>query len=286
MKHPTAVLTLLAVLASAVVAAAFGPASPQGQGPGHQVELPPVEAWSDAVCSVNLSNPTDGSVRAAVWTRTDTKRVSVDWSYFPNLNDPSEMTTETQNFTTRYFPTYACGIGTDKLCVAGVDGLGKTVLELWAFDVSNVEADPPTKATRTSVTTLINEVVAGRYCILQFVPSRADPDVLLMRYHDSRDVYAFDTGTQVFTKVAGPGPTEPSGVIVVPELAGVYASIGSRDHVTHGYAYIFRLPHASPDSRKVVVLIDSDRDGDLDSGDALTATEWDSGGWADPANYQ
>jgi hypothetical protein len=34
-----------------------------------------------------------------------------------------------------------------------------------------------------------------------------------------------------------------------------------------------------------VVLIDSDRDGDLDRGDALTAAEWGSGGWAAPDNY-
>jgi len=259
----------------------------QGQGPGQQIQIPPTEAWSDVVNTVALSTPIDGSIKATVRVRTDTKKVKIGWRIFTAFPDlMSGIETHTQEFTPTYWPTYACGAGPDAIYVAGRNGLGRTVLERWDFDTSGLGAPGPgfQPAPRVTVTVLLNEAVPGRDTIAQMRKMLHDPTVLMVRYLDSRDVYAFDTVTLTQTQIAGPGPTEPLGVLLDSGLAGKFSPLIGRDHVQYGYVYMFGQPH-SKSNGVTLVLFDSNRDGVLDGSIPLDQAGWAAGDWSNPENY-
>lgn len=263
----------------------------QGGGPPPQIIVPPTEAWSKVESRLVISEPTDGSVSVSIRLRTDTKQVKLGWRFysnFPTLN--TGIVSHTQVFTTRYWPTYACGNGEDSVLVAGQDIAGKTVIERWDFNMALLAPEAPAgfePAPRATVTPLYSDDEPGRQIVLQMRPMLAAPHKVLVRFLDSRDVWIFDTVSTTWTQIAGPGPSEPSGVLVQAALSGKFGALSGRDHVSQGHVYIFGAPGSFVATNFVsVVLVDSDEDGDIDSTLALSNSAWASGAWSDPASYE
>ena len=67
----------------------------------------------------------------------------------------------------------------------------------------------------------------------------------------------------------------------VPELAGTYNQVLGGDHLTHGYVYVLNEYGAAAS----VVLIDSDRDGDIDAHVVADSAMWVSMGMGKSSNY-
>jgi hypothetical protein len=100
---------------------------------------------------------------------------------------------------------------------------------------------------------------------------------LFVYYDGSSELCEVDLATRTQTLRAS--PTGASSSLNVPELGNAYNRCWAVDYAARGNCYFFGTDMESPtDSRlpipRVLVLIDSDRDGKVDSSKLISPEEW------------
>src|SRR5690606_31040996 len=135
--------------------------------------------------------------------QTDAKRVVLSWRWFPNHPSAQGRKVVDADYALRYWPTYAAGSGSNTLYVAGVRANGNTVIERWQFAdpvpsviAGQVGGHNLQPGDRLSVAVLYDEATAGRNMVAQMgiMAGSGDPR-LVLRFHDSKEVWALDPGT-------------------------------------------------------------------------------------------
>jgi len=237
----------------------------------------PSPRWSTTTASGH-------TVKAKLNVHTDYKAIEILWSF----TDPITFkpAAARQIITLPYWPTDAIGLSDVEIAVGGKMSRGATVIE-------TVEISTPTLVfdIATGDPTLIPSAVGdrayvylestiGRDMVVWLRNMKYDTSNMLIHFHDSGDVYRLNLATEVLTLQASATPV--TGVPYVPELAGTYDEVWGGDNIALGYVYVLN-EYGSPDS---VVLIDSNRDGDVDSHVVVAdSATWASMGLSDAGNY-
>lgn len=211
--------------------------------------------------------------------------VTVRWVYpvfgltDGSLRDPS-LGSSTDYYPLSFWPTDVVGLGPGRLAVAGATAHGKTIIEV--FTLPNELKLPsvcypgdggPRIVPLLQVPMKQRDAVfetdsgAGHYISVMF-RNRGKPDSLLVQFHDTKEIFDFDVVAGTMTKVATTTDSGDASVLVVPGLDWIYLACGDGDHVSLGYVYWFYTPGSSG-LVDVLMLVDEDRDGDLDRSESV-----------------
>lgn len=209
-----------------------------------------------------------------------------------------------QTFSVTFRPTAAGVIDNESVLVGGVSRQGKTVIEVWQISwplsvagpvtnvetgVTSVELVLPGLGTQTR---LYADNVAGRRYVRNVCglerEDAATTEALVL-FYDSNDLYRVDLSTGVLNLVAS--ANDVSGDLgLIPDLKRrVYSALSYGHRTGAGYCYqLFVAPRACvlpATTDNTLILIDDNRDGELESFLALSASEYASQGWHLLSNY-
>ena len=185
-----------------------------------------------------------------------------------------------QKEPTSIWPTEVCAFGSNRLCVAGQDVKGRTVIRLWQFSSSeNLEDSYIDQATGNRVfpdtfipvdsdITLYKGNAPGKRLVRTMFKNYGSPDKLFVQFNDSRDLYQLDVVTLALTSVLS-STTDA-------RLAHDYRDCDSWNHLNHGYLYCFAQGTTDAGLPECLILVDSDRNGQLDLSATmyLVGDEW------------
>jgi hypothetical protein len=242
-----------------------------------------------------------------LYVRTLDKVVSFEWRWVtPNDHSPTNMKAHTsEEFATKYWPTIAA-VGRDRMFVGGKGEDGATILERWVFEskeaghpAPSVEltcgalgAESPRYEWTLPPRTHVDEIVrlppeSPQGLIRDLFSSLRSKERVFIYYDGSSELYELDLATRSQTLRAS--PTGTSSSLKVPELCNDYRRCWAADYAQQGYCYFFApdMEHGVDSRRPVprlLVLIDSDRDGRIDSSKLVSAKEW-AEYWGDTANF-
>ncbi len=182
-----------------------------------------------------------------------------------------------QTEATAFWPTEVASLGGNRLAVAGkARRTGHTVLHVWTMDPPS-SIPPPGVEVGTGETLfpelalivtdrdlVYDAAVPGRGLVQFMFANHGAPDEIFVQFWDSRDLYLLDMNTNDLSLVLS--SSRGHGVPWVAALANDYEHRFSADHSAQGYVYVMAPAYESSDSAPdTLVLIDADRDGDLDS---------------------
>ena len=188
---------------------------------------------------------------------------------------------ETQEFAVRYIPSAAEFVGDRFLAVAGCLG-ESNVIELWELSIPKIELDPATgnmrltPGTRKSVRMLYRSSASTeegqRGFARRMIWNRGKPRALFCLFADARDVF----------ELTWPASLELGATTVIAsksEYAELttndYDSVHGGEHLAEGYVYQLARSGAL-DLTPALVMIDSNRDGEVDIITALDAEGFDA----------
>jgi hypothetical protein len=294
---------LVALLVSSAASARTPPAESKVSTPWSGV--PPTDIWAPN-SSVGWGHATQTASGTPVLTIAEPqvveKQVSFRWTLVP----PDPITTawiesdgvasELRRIATRYWPTQVFAVGSDVWYVAGKDARDDTVLERWSFTppevVYPVGGGVPTitPGDRNAVAVVKTWNDADRDMIQRVWAKHNDTSEALVQFWGSRNVHWIDLldGSDMIA-VASSGP---ASVPVEPTLADwMPFTFGPKQHVTAGVVYFLTQgsvkegfsPHTG--SIPFLLMLDGDSNGSIDSTLPLSAADYESQGWGDPANY-
>ena len=248
--------------------------------------------------------------------------VTMNWSASPIANaqpdfslvwDPQTralgnnvVQTGAQTVVVRYYPTAACVVDNDSIVVAGVDSTGETVIEVWALvwpsPMPTVQTNIQTGLKSVAVampsvgskTRIYDASVPGRNIARNLCGMRRQTDqaaAALVQFYDSTDIYAANLTTGALSLVASassaPTTLGPIADLGVDSVSRIWCG----DKISQGYVYVLR--RGSPNVSftwggtvpNILVLIDADRNGAIDSYLSLDSAAFVSQGLADLGNY-
>ncbi len=296
--------------------------------------IPLALAWLSLPCSLDsqsvvpvtlTANNALEQVRAGyqagrVSTSAVNKRVRIEWTAMALMNgsSPTEdawgntslrWSTDTQDFTTRYWPTACCVLDNSSLVVCGKTQAGDTIIELWPLEwpdpmplpvtsiqtgVTKVGIALPMLGTKTTLYTgnaVGKQLVRNACGIRRSTGSAAN---LLIQFDDSNDIYTLDLTTHALALLAS--ATNSGGALgIVPSLA-----TGEQDYVEFGdkiggaetgYTYTFGYTRwGSPmcvydPNYQTLILLDANRDGIIEATRYYTNDQRVAGGWTDSTNF-
>ena len=233
-----------------------------------------------------------------VWT--------AQWSPQGNALDGNKAQSGIQEFSTRYFPTASCVLAEDAIVVAGITTAGETVVERWSLawptpmpsplaNQAGVTAVSVALPSRAGVRRVYSADVVGRRYVRNLCALRrasGPPTDCLVQFYDSNDLYSLNLNTGQATLVAS--AVNASGALgMVPGLQPKnHSAISFGNRTGVGYAYTLRrgmkssLATGSPTAPPVVVLVDGNRDGVVDSALQMTAADYAQQGWSNLNNYE
>jgi hypothetical protein len=211
-----------------------------------------------------------------------------------------------QTLPTRFYPTACCVVDSTYFLVAGVTTQGAAIIERWELAWPSPMPTPAMDATdgRTHVH-VATPAVARRERLYETAPlaqryvrnlaglqrSAGPTQAVLVQFHDSSDVLRLDLTTRQFTTIAS-GSNSSATLGQVPSLAtNCERWVEFGDRIGLGYAYRFRIgtpwtmTGSTVGAPPSLVLIDQDRDGELDQFVELFPSESRTGGWWDLANF-
>jgi hypothetical protein len=190
-----------------------------------------------------------------------------------------------QVVTLPYWPTDAIGLTDDEIVVAGKLRDGETVIETIGIAAPTQVLDATTR-DRMWVASPVGardyvycEATATRDMVVWLRSMKRDAADLLVHFYDSGDVYRLRLATGELTLQASSTPGR--GALHVPELADIYREVWGGDHRSLGHVYVLN-EYGSPDA---VVLIDGDRDGDIDGSVVADSATWAAMGLGDADRY-
>lgn len=249
---------------------------------GQGVSQPPAEWTTPAVCSYLRPTP---NLRARVLLSPKEKRVHIGWHSAPGAFSPTSDGAS-QDVTVGYWPTAAEVVAPDTLLVAGVDpGSGNTVVEVWKFRPPLVRQEPPASpesgrvaldALRPPTITKIRDAPGDT--IEMILRNRGDPARAFLLLGQSNELHEIDwTATD-------PSPRSVLSPTTEPSLAQEYDTCFTGDHSSQGYVYVLSDEESFGRVRPLV-LIDDDRDGNIDLHLAMTRAEYDARDLSDADRY-
>jgi len=255
-----------------------------------------------------------GCQAGRVTTSAVDKLVRIEWNAMALMNGSSptedawchgtlEWSTDTQDFTTQYWPTACCVI------VCGKTRAGETIIELWPLEWPRPMPAPRTD-THTGVTSVglalpmlaakkilyrahtVGKVLARNVCGIR--RSTGATANLLVQFHDSNDVYVMNLTTQALNLLAS--ATSPAGTLgIVPSLA-----TGEQDYVQFGdkiagaetgYTYTFGFSNFGSSMNvydpnyQTLILLDADRNGVIETARYYTNDQRVAAGWTDATTF-
>lgn len=215
-----------------------------------------------------------------------------------------KLATATQDIVARVYPTAACVVSKDLILVAGINRAGETVVESWPISwpspMPQISVDPTTGVSsvapvlvgRGSTSVILQTDVPGQSLIRSLCVLRKQGDVpqeYIMQFNDSGDIYRAALDGQGPITLVG-SSSETSGQLgLMPSLIGQDQNyLIFRDRPSHGYCYVLGRsvfghfpPSPSTSFLYYTILVDSNRDGSLDSKLELTTGRWKSLLWWD-----
>ncbi|MBL8856967.1 MAG: hypothetical protein JNL28_00465 [Planctomycetes bacterium] len=226
--------------------------------------------------------------------------VSFNWAWTADGPKPEQSSVQVESVT--FWPTAAISAGTSRALIAGKRRSGNTVIELWTFakpivhrgtlNASGEWVYPEMHIDITSRKTILEEDTAGRRVVSAMffnpAPASGAEVSLFALFDDSRDLCRLDFATsgsvsvqRLYAKVSG------SGVPEIQSLACDYDSYWSGNHTQHGYVYVLRSGLNEGRNCPLLVLLDRNRDGTIDSDGVLLpdGPTWTSSGLADAVQY-
>ncbi len=264
--------------------------------------IPPRELWWAGLAVMKTSETTSTNVRIY----TDRKKVSLQWRWFPDEAEEI-LVTDVQTFDVSYWPTHVAVFHPNSICVAGKRRTGETVIEHWEFAPPLTETTPPIPepgggqgepgysiqaGERTAVSVVYNAQNLGLDTVVQMERLRGvQEDSLMVRFWDSRDLYAVRMSDGFASLIASCSTSPPPGVLSVPAL-GSDSLFGLRadTHVEHGHIYVFGTGQEAQGFMKrgyeFPVICDTDRNGTLDTYYIVDEELWVAMGFSDPDNYE
>jgi len=180
-----------------------------------------------------------------------------------------------------YWPTEICAFGPDKVCIAGKDSKGKTVIRVWEFSTADALEDPhidpgtgervypPTHIPVGSTTTLYEADVPGKRLVRTMFKNHGAPNSLLVQFEDSRDFYRLDAATGTLTMALS--------ATVEPRLHHAFHDRWDMNDVNRGYLYMLCQTRGENGMPESLILIDTARTGNLNPSatlDLFTEDEW------------
>ena len=135
-----------------------------------------------------------------------------------------------------------------------------------------------------SVDVLYDDETPGRRHVawISRFPTSLAPNAILLQFYNSRDVYLLDTDTTAYSLFASP---DLPGSLLVPELgSNLFNRAWSRVHKDYGRVCVIRdgNPQSSQD---LVILMDTDQDGDLDDYQSFHPAYWFSSEFFGPDQF-
>lgn len=244
-------------------------------------------------------------ITSTVRVRPILGRVDLDWRYsdpeLPTIAVPNNtQATASEIFATAYWPTYVQVIDKSHWCVAG-KGRGDTlVLEYWTFASTGAGGAP--------VPSILGHVSPGNPPEWSWIlPQRSRASEILRTdsthtgliralFRDAgsaQHVYIWYDGTRTFCRVdlasgvvtPQAAPSTLAGAITVTSLSNGYDTFYCCDYQNKGYCYFFvdHEPSTSGQLNQPVVLVDSNRDGIVESSVLISASDWVANGWSNYA---
>jgi len=243
---------------------------------------PPPELWGSSKDRVAVSMT---GFTGLIRYETSGKTISIEWRQ--KLSD-SVYTTHrgVQELALPFWPTDVVRIAPLRFCVAGKKRNGATVIQEFALGhpvlTTDLEGNARVHAPVTSIETIYDEVAEGRDMVTHMFLDLASGTDLFVQFWDSNDVYHLDPATGLLTIAFSAIPLQ--GTPDTAELAKPFRrSFGGREHATLGFVYGLHSPDQP--SLNCLLLVDSDRNGVLDTSMVLTPQEWKDLGMSDGANY-
>ena len=289
----------LVICANLVAAQLIPPSAPPVIPPA----APPVRLWHHGGATIKFGD----DIFRDLYIRTLDKVVTFEWRWVtPHDASPMNVKAHTsEEFATSYWPTIVA-VGRERMFVGGKGEDGGTILERWTFDSKSTAGhfapsvelacgalgtESPHHEWTLPPRKLVEEIVhlapgSPQGLIRDLLPSLKSTERLFIYYDGSSEVYEVDLATRAQMLRASPMGTAPS--LKVPELSRDYNRCWAADYTQQGYCYFFApdLEHGMDTGRPpsgLLVLIDSDRDGRIDSSKLISANEWASY-WGDTAN--
>lgn len=265
------------------------------------VGVPPMEAWSPANLrsAVLAANATTGQpVRANISYDTLKKRVILAWrKRLSGFFD--ERVAAHRNYGVRYWPTAVLALSTDRILVSGRRTNGRTVVELWTLSppeiVSSITPGGTSAETMVLGTRTVDEVMDtgdSQQNTIQhmWLAKNTTTEKVLVHFWSSKDIALLEVATGT-VEIQVTGTIPQPGVLHEPLLTQRWVwAMGPLDHQDHGVVYILRLTEDIDDHDPTVIdrllVVDSDRDGDLDLTWPMSAADFEANGFNDPSRYQ
>ena len=225
------------------------------------------------------------------------KSIKIRWHYqVVGLTDSSMLDpttwTSSQRIALEMWPTDVTVLGPRRIAVAGAEATGHLVVQVLELEeVAGLPALGVDALTGQAVlpelelavssrrTVMRQPLEEGRYICALF-KNRGREDGLIFQYQDTGELHELNLGTQETNLVAKAEGPVGQGLLLVPQLANRFTSLGDGEHQRLGHLYWFYDRHAQ--SEGVLVLADSDKDGVLDSSSMVQP--W-TAEYGDPVNY-
>jgi hypothetical protein len=191
----------------------------------------------------------------------------------------------------RYWPTCVRELSNGVLLVAGKGArFGNTIIEVMRFGppslgpLSTPSAPVLIPGPFLEVDEIVNHKLVGKELVEEMqcmLPSRTK---LLVRYHDSDDVYVLDVGDG--TELLFASPTAKPGALHIPLLAQDGLVVWSRQRVAGGVVYGFqRTDVTDPAAQSRALLFDMDSNGSIETWSMYSVETYDAAGYSSPGTW-
>lgn len=252
---------------------------------------------------VKLSN---GSVRGLASYSSRGKKVYVAWYYkVAGLNDGPLIADSTeyvsrQEIALAFWPTEVTACAVDKIAVAGRTIRGKTKVQVLEFepvealsvfyDMNGKKKIPKLSVPLRSIDTVFLEEADTVGDISLMMPNLGLPGSIFVQFIGVGEfnIYHLDLDSGGYAKVVTPTDEGAGDALVVPELTG-FLNVRAIRHLTLGNMYRFSNPgHGGTQTElsPILVLLDEDNDGLIDSHRLLVVAEDWTDEYADADNYE
>lgn len=272
MKHAVnlaglALVTVLVVIFASDSGGQSTPTSAGQTGTANRMIAPPDAAPVNQSTLVVRDVPAVAGAALAATVKLDTKDklIRFDWRF----DAGGKRCYVTQRITVDYWPTAAAALDGSVIVAGKRSDDGSTILERWTYTITQL---PDALLPQWSTEPLLHTHEAGRRVVRIMHGAHGvsgAKGAVLLQYADSRDVRLFDVDSGV-EQVVFSADTHPS------LEASTWRRMWSAEHPTFGYVYVIYADPDTPAANEVLVIRDTDKDGDLDELAKLDHAGWTS----------
>ena len=229
---------------------------------------------------------------------------SLTWDSATDGMGSCKTLTQDQIVTTRFYPTSCAIADADSILVGGINGDGETIIEVWDLTWVGPMPTPviegssgllviPISQPNVTKTRVYQADEAGQRFVCSLaglrVSGSSDAAAILVQFYDSQDVYTVDLGSSIPVLLVS--ESTPGALFSAPASLAPKDHTGMRfaDRTDTGYVYIFERGRNGwwdqPYDAPILILIDGDRNGTIDSLVQLSDLDFEHAGWSDIDNF-